>query len=179
MDIMEARELYYVLMSETRPERRDEAYRRLSGSNDEELKGLAESGKTVFEVMTGKAKPPALESVLKRFESMPLADIWSGFAEATGQVLLLHAFSMPKDGDCRAEIISFGLRFVSKAQDGGFPVSETTIGYVNSAGEAEPKLKNTAQAIIRQNSTLVPERPFRERPSGFPPKNPGREAKRV
>jgi hypothetical protein len=179
MDTMEAKELYFVLMNETRQEKRDDAYRRLSGSNDAELKSLAESGKTVFEVIIGVTRPSALSSALESFNALPLADIWSGFAEATGQTLLLKALSMPKNDPGRDEIMGFGLRFISKAQDGGFPVSEATIGYVDAAGEAAPVHAKTAQAIVQRNDLLTPVRPFRERPSGLPPRTRGREGRRA
>lgn len=179
MDMTDARELYFILMNETRQGRRQDAYRQLCAANDADLKWLADSGNTVFNVISGKAGLSEMEAVLRGFGELPLSDMWSNLAEATGQMLILKGLSMKDNDSDKAQMLEMGLRFVAKAQDGGFIISGATAGYANAAGEAKPALAKLSRAIMQRNELLSPKRPFIENPPGFAPRRKGREGNRA
>jgi hypothetical protein len=156
MDEIEIKRLYFALITEARPEKREEAADKLSKSGNPDLMQLAVIGQKVFSVISDQAEPGALREVVGAIDTLPDADYWLGFAETTGQVVLLKALSMDEGSRSRSELLWYGLQIVSKSFGSGFPISPETRRLVNKAKDADPKTAERADAILRRDEMLSP-----------------------
>lgn len=155
MDGYEAKELYYALIADLRPERRREAAERLGSSPDGSIKKLAAIGQEVAKVIHEGAAPETLDQIIKSLGTLPISDYWNGFAETTGQVLLLKASG--EKGERGIALMEYGLRIIRMAQNAGFPLSDYSIELVKSVKKTE-KLAELAGNIVRLNSSYRPKK---------------------
>ncbi len=178
MDETEVARQYYILISDLRPEKRTAAFASLSGEKNESAAALARIGKKVFDVIIGLAPVPELEGVLAEFDSFTPVAFWSRFMETTGQELIRTCYANREmDEPERREIIGHALRFISRAQDGGFPLSEFTLAQLRKVKESGGENGKSAEELIARNDMVMPEKTGGIRPpkkSGPKPKGGGR-----
>jgi len=156
MDGYEAKELYYALIADVRPERRQQAAERLSGSPDGHVKKLAAIGQDVARVVHESADPKILEQAIKTLNTLPITDFWNGFSETAGQTILMKA-STEKSKRATA-LREYGLKIIRMAQNAGFPLSDTSIGLVKKAKKEDERLRDVADDIVRLNASYSPEK---------------------
>ncbi len=149
--------MYYVLLVDERDDRRDEAGRALSSAGGEDYAALVRAGARAHEVLSGREGPEALSEVYADLSMLPISSFWSGFVETTGQSVIEKALSMDGAEASKEEMLLGGLRILSKAQDGGLPLSGFTIGKIKQVAEGAGEAAEMAKGIVSHNALLVPE----------------------
>ena len=144
MDETEAKEDFYRAIADSRAQERADARSRLAAREGEEYAALAEAAGVISSVLTGKASSEALDGVIAIFGRMPLVDYWNSFMEIAAQVILQRALSSRDTG-----LLEYGLLLMQQAQDGA-RLSETSIGLVRKAGEADNDAAGAASRMLKK-----------------------------
>lgn len=157
MDETEIKKAYFVLISEARPEKREEAFKKLRSSDDLYVRDLAGIGKSISLVLRGVAEPANLDNVLSYFDRVPMANHWYGLIEASGQIILTSALST-REQDRAKQLFRYGLKMIDRALGGTIPVNETTVELICNIGCDDAEIMRLANSLVKKNTALVPER---------------------
>jgi len=159
MDETEVARQYYVLISDLRVEKRTAAFDMLSQDGNADVASLARIGKKVLDVIIGIAPVSELDKVLHEFDSFSPTSYWSRFMETTGQELIRSSYAITEmDEPEREEIIGHALRFLSRAQDGGFPLSDYSLGLLKKVKDGGGANSQMAGELVARNEMFTPEK---------------------
>lgn len=145
----------------------DDAERLLGKAKDTYLNGLYDAGAAIGRVVRNDADPSTLDSAVEKMKDLPLLDYWKGFIEISAQVVIGKALSVT-EGKTRSGLLVQGLKMMSVATFGAFPLSGYSSEMVKKAKAAEPSLAETADAILMNNKGLEPWSPSRRRSVSMP-----------
>ena len=140
--------IYFSFIHDADEKSRSESERVLADSKDPYIKELYEAGKGIWKIVRHEdADPAALDSAVERMKRLPLLDYWKGFIEISGQVVIGKALSVG-DKERRRELLARGLKMLSVATFGAFPLSDYSRDMIRKARLAEPSLAENADAIL-------------------------------
>jgi hypothetical protein len=160
MDSDEIRRLYYVLVSDTRGEKRLDAEQKLSADGGRECAVLAKAGRIISLVVCGNDPAGELDKAIGELGTLPPTFFWSKFMEISGQVLVA-AGAEPSGKWGKQEsgaIVEAGLKMFARTQSMGIPISEFSMRQVRQSMDGGGGVFGMAETIIKQNEQLLPER---------------------
>src|SRR5271157_5766232 len=82
---------FFSLISDSRAEKRQNAFHSLSSNQDPDVQKLADVGQIIWEVSAGNRQPESLGEVTKAFLDMNMSSFSAQIMEAAGQTLLASA----------------------------------------------------------------------------------------
>ncbi|MDD5172477.1 MAG: hypothetical protein PHF60_05595 [Candidatus ainarchaeum sp.] len=159
-DMIEIKRLFFTILSDARPAKQEEAAETLHAYSDERVDKLVAAGRTVRQVVGGKAGPDALKDVITAFTELPETDYWHGFMETSGQAVLQKGLRMSDDKAMKKDklgMVSQGFAMLRLALGPGFPLSEETMGLVKTLRKSDGRFARDADEIIGRNQRLTSE----------------------
>jgi hypothetical protein len=154
----EIQRLFFILIADERGAARDEARERIAAIGGAEYGALSRGGALIGEAICGNGGRNELANAQKEFGTLPIGSEWNGYLETAGQTLVIAVLSQGgRDAAVLDAMLEHSLLLLSKAQDGGYPLSEFTMERVRRVADGDSRHKALADSIVRQNALLLPE----------------------